>query len=100
MACDSHSIAGPWPSLNHTMWCLHCEKEFSGRDVRVYSDDAGELWLECGTPDCDGSPIDWAEYPWWNSEHPLTKAHHPAGEEEDEEESNEEWDDETPPAVH
>lgn len=92
---NEHSIAGPWPSLDHTMWCLHCEKEFNGRDVRVYSDEKGGLWLECGTPDCDGSPIDWAPYPWWDDEHPLTKAQHA-----DEEDGGvEDWDEEVPPTV-
>lgn len=64
----------PVPSLDRTLWCLHCELQFSVRQARVYRRD-GQLWLECGTPNCDGSPIDWAEYPWWDENHPLTKAH-------------------------
>lgn len=91
---NSHSIAGEWPSLDHTMWCLHCGKEFRGRDARVYTDDEGGLWLECGTPGCDGSPIDWAEYPWWDSEHPLTKARR-----QDDEEDGEDGYGETPPSA-
>ncbi len=98
---NEHSIAGAWPSLDHTMWCLHCEKEFNGHSVRVYREN-GEYWLECGTPECDGSPIDWAPYPWWDDEHPLTKAHHADEMEEAEQEEHfaEDFPDDTPPTVH
>jgi hypothetical protein len=70
---NEHSIGTTWKSLEDTKWCLHCEAQFTGRSVRVYEDDG--VWLECGTPDCDGSPIDWADYPWWDENHPETKAH-------------------------
>lgn len=53
---------------------MHCARKFSGHLVRVWQDEAGALWLECGTPGCDGSPIDWAPYPWWDPEHPAPKA--------------------------
>ena len=43
--------------------------------VRVYKEEDPGLWLECGTPGCDGSPMDWADYPWWDENHALTKAH-------------------------
>ncbi len=66
---------GDWPNLDHEKWCLHCGKKFNGHSVRVWKDDQGSLWLECGTPECDGSPIDWADYPWWDESHPLTKKH-------------------------
>jgi len=69
-----HSMGTNWKSLDDSKWCLHCEAQFTGRSVRVYTDHDGGLWLECGTPGCDGSPIDWAEYPWWNENHPKTKA--------------------------
>ena len=62
-----------WPDLDHTKWCLHCGKRFDGRSVRVRQDRKGQLWLECGTPGCDGSPIDWADYPWWDEDHPATR---------------------------
>src|SRR6266704_3221055 len=64
---------GEWTDLDHEKWCLHCGKKFSGHSVRVWQDNQGSLWLECGTPDCDGSPIDWAEFPWWDPEHPETR---------------------------
>jgi hypothetical protein len=70
---NEHSI-GNWKSLEEKKWCLHCESQFTGRSVRVYKDKDPGLWLECGTPDCDGSPIDWADYPWWDGNHPKTKA--------------------------
>ena len=52
---------------------MHCGQKFSGHAVRVWQDKEGSLWLECGTPGCDGSPIDWAPYPWWDPKHPATK---------------------------
>jgi hypothetical protein len=64
---------GDWPDLDHQKWCLHCGQRFNGHSVRVWKDTQGELWLECGTPGCDGSPIDWAEYPWWDESHAATK---------------------------
>ena len=64
---------GEWTDLDHEKWCLHCGKKFSGHSVRVWQDDQGSLWLECGTPDCDCSPIDWAEFPWWDENHPMTR---------------------------
>jgi len=64
---------GGWPDLAHEKWCLHCGRNFNGHAVRVSKDAAGRLWLECGTPQCDGSPIDWADFPWWDENHPLTR---------------------------
>ena len=61
-----HSMGCDWPDLDQEHWCLHCSKKFSGHSVRVWQDEEGSLWLECGTPGCDGSPIDWAPYPWWD----------------------------------
>lgn len=70
---NEHSIQAPFASLATRCWCMHCEKEFDGHSVRVWKG-GGHLWLECGTPGCDGSPIDWAPYPWWNARHPATRA--------------------------
>lgn len=61
---NRHSITGPgWNSLDETQWCLHCCKTFTGRSVRVYRDPGfpDGYSIECGTPGCDGSPIDWHE---------------------------------------
>jgi hypothetical protein len=68
-----HSVGCIWPNLDHENWCLHCRQKFDGYSARVWQDAHGSLWLECGTPDCDGSPIDWAPFPWWDSKHPATK---------------------------
>ena len=68
-----HDFSGAWPDLDHERWCLHCGKKFNGHSVRVWEDKARQLWLECGTPGCDGSPIDWADFPWWDEKHPLTR---------------------------
>jgi hypothetical protein len=64
---------GEWKNLEQSKWCLHCSKSFTGLSVRVWKDEAGKLWLECGTPDCGGSPIDWPPFPWWDENHPETK---------------------------
>ena len=48
----------------------------------VWKDEAGKLWLKCGTFRCGGSPIDWAPYPWWDLDHPATKAYLDANPEE------------------
>ena len=68
-----HHPEGHWPDLHHEQWCLHCEKKFSGQAVRIWRDGMGDCWLECGTPGCNGSPIDWAPFPWWDETHPLTQ---------------------------
>src|SRR5437763_13775938 len=68
-----HSLGCDWPDLDQEHWCLHCSKKFNGHSARVWQSKDGSLWLECGTPDCDGSPIDWAPYPWWDPKHPATK---------------------------
>ena len=64
-----HSMGCDWPDLDQEHWCLHCSKKFNGHSVRVWQDEEGSLWLECGTPGCDGSPIDWAPYPWWDPQY-------------------------------
>ncbi len=71
----AHSLGCEWPDLDQEHWCLHCSQKFSGHSVRVWQDGEGSLWLECGTPGCNGSPIDWAPYPWWDPKHPATKEH-------------------------
>jgi len=70
----AHSLGCDWPDLDQQHWCLHCRKKFSGHSARVWKAIDGSLWLECGTPGCDGSPIDWAPFPWWNPRHRETKA--------------------------
>jgi hypothetical protein len=70
-----HSMGCEWPDLDQEHWCLHCGKKFTGHSARVWQDDNGGLWLECGTAGCNGSPIDWAPYPWWDPKHPATKAY-------------------------
>jgi len=53
-----------WTNLEQKAWCLHCNRQFAGKDARVYRH-RGDFLLECGTPNCDGSPLDWAAEPWW-----------------------------------
>lgn len=76
---QEHSFQAPFPTLEHKNWCLHCEQEFDGRSVRVWRDAGGAHWLECGTPNCSGSPIDWTPYPWWDETHPLTQLYQSGG---------------------
>ena len=69
-----HSLGCDWPDLDQEHWCLHCGQKFNGHMARVWQEEEdGSLWLECGTAECAGSPIDWAPYPWWDPEHPATK---------------------------
>ncbi len=70
----AHSAGCDWPDLDQEQWCLHCSKKFTGHSARVWQDDAGSLWLECGTPGCDGSPIDWAPFPWWDAKRSKKKS--------------------------
>lgn len=70
-----HSVGCEWPNLDQEHWCLHCGQKFNGHAVRVWQDEEGSLWLECGTSGCDGSPIDWAPFPWWDPKSPAAKAH-------------------------
>lgn len=72
---QSHALGVEWPDLDQENWCLHCEQAFSGRSVKLLRSRTGEILLECGTPGCDGSPIDWAPYPWWDADHPATVAY-------------------------
>jgi hypothetical protein len=68
-----HSFGCEWPNLEEEQWCLHCRKKFRGHAARVWADGKGRLWLECGTPGCDGSPIDWAPFPWWDPTYSAPK---------------------------
>jgi hypothetical protein len=69
-----HDFSGlEWKRLDDVAWCLHCNGKFTGHQARVWRDDAGRLWLECGTPKCHGSPIDWASFPWWDPKHRVRR---------------------------
>jgi hypothetical protein len=70
---QSHSMGLLWESLGDTKWCLQCDSKFTGHSAHVYQDRRGECWLKCGNPKCCGTPVYWANYPWWNPAHPETK---------------------------
>jgi hypothetical protein len=59
-----------WKSVDDTMFCHHCDREFAGRSVRIFKNprfpDGYEV--QCGTEGCDGSPLDWSKRPWWRAE--------------------------------
>ena len=65
---------GDATSPDDEVWCLHCDKAFKVRDVRVLRDPSQShafkdgISLECGTPGCDGSPLDWSDNPWWRGD--------------------------------
>ncbi len=58
-----------WKSLDEKKWCLKCDSQFLGRSVKIYKEGGRRApYLECGNDGCDGSPIDWADKPWWRKE--------------------------------
>lgn len=72
---NEHAVKGADVSdPDAEIWCLHCDKAFKVRDVRVVRDPSQArifregVYLECGTPGCDGSPLDWSSSPWWRGE--------------------------------
>ncbi|MBN2508580.1 MAG: hypothetical protein JXQ71_18030 [Verrucomicrobia bacterium] len=67
------TLDGYWPDLAYKNWCLRCNREFDGYSVRVRRNRWAELTVECGTPGCHGTPAEWAPYPWWDEQHPLTR---------------------------
>jgi hypothetical protein len=56
-------------SLDDELLCLHCDQMFKLRDARIYADPefskVGGRAVECATPGCDGSPLEFAKRPWW-----------------------------------
>jgi hypothetical protein len=61
-----------WKSLEDIRYCCHCDKSFTGRQVKFWKSGLTReqggmedgLWAECGTEGCDGSPLDWSLKPW------------------------------------
>jgi hypothetical protein len=41
--------------------------------VRVFHE-GDDLMLACGTPNCGGSPLEWASEPWWRPSAARQKA--------------------------
>lgn len=59
----------PTPDLEDTLYCLHCERAMSARELRLVWDDDGaggppQWWVECAYEDCDGSALDLGDEPW------------------------------------
>ena len=46
------------------MWCLHCERFFQVRDLRVFVLTDGEFWVSCAFDDCDGAGFDVDLFEW------------------------------------
>jgi hypothetical protein len=82
---NQHMPAAEFESLDDKAYCLHCDKKINLRKIIVHAepmpiafkvegskkvhrgvmDMPGDVWLECPTPGCDGSPLDWSCRPWW-----------------------------------
>ncbi|MBA2436254.1 MAG: hypothetical protein M3480_09430 [Verrucomicrobiota bacterium] len=48
-----------WHSLGDHRFCVRCTKVFSGREVQIESDLAGNWQLRCPTSGCDSWPLHW-----------------------------------------
>jgi hypothetical protein len=59
-----------WNNVEDTIFCHHCDKEITGRSVRIYKSPEFEdgFEVECGTEGCNGSPLDWSKKPWWRGD--------------------------------
>lgn len=54
--------------MEDVIYCLHCDKNFKGAEVRVEVDpDDAVIYLHC-PHDCDGDPLDWSPRPWWRDQ--------------------------------
>lgn len=65
---NEHQISKSF-AVGQKVWCLHCGKFFLAENVAVdeaMSAKNGEVFFECPN-DCDGSPLDFAELPWWDN---------------------------------
>ena len=51
-----------WRTLNDRRVCVFCERDFSGRAVRIEDDGRGRHYLRCPTRGCPGTPREWV-YP-------------------------------------
>jgi len=51
------------------IWCLHCGRSFRVKDVRKVCYGRDGWFAECPN-ECDGSPMDWARFPWWDPDVP------------------------------
>jgi hypothetical protein len=56
-----------WKSVDETTFCHHCDKEITGRSVRIFRNPEFEdgFEVDCGTEGCNGSPLDWSKKPRW-----------------------------------
>jgi hypothetical protein len=53
--------------VGQTIFCLHCDGSFKAEEISFYEDKMDhELLPEC--PHCNGSPLDFASFPWWRRE--------------------------------
>ena len=63
-------------SVGDHVWCLHCEKWFLAENIAVDLHmtagmlglrETPQVYFKCPN-DCSGSPLDFADLPWWDSE--------------------------------
>ncbi len=48
-----------WRSLSETRHCILCERDFTGREVRLIKGRRGPARLACPTPGCIATPAEW-----------------------------------------
>jgi hypothetical protein len=66
---------GGWISLDDHHFCLHCEREFSGRQVDIVGGtrERGRLRLVCPTDGCNSTCEDWVRIA--RNEKPVRVSH-------------------------
>ncbi len=56
---ENYPFANP-PKLTDRKRCIHCEKEMTVGDYKVFIDEYGDEYICCpNAPKCDGTVIDW-----------------------------------------
>jgi len=58
-----HWALGEYPGLDGTLYCLHCGQAVKVRDLKCFGDEDSGGFM-CGTPGCDGSPLDLSLHQW------------------------------------
>ncbi len=53
-----------WECLDQKAWCLFCNRQFQGKNVRIFLQ-GEDVMLGCGTTGCGGGPFEWSSAPWW-----------------------------------
>ncbi|MFT3704621.1 MAG: hypothetical protein QM802_19810 [Agriterribacter sp.] len=50
------------PQLTDKKHCIHCDKDITVGDYKVFIDEDGDEFISCpNAPECDGTVIDWGK---------------------------------------